>query len=324
MMLAAIVTPAPDGGTVAPGEMPRPVLTPQSVLIRVRAAGLNRGEIIARKAMREGKPVIGGIEFAGEIAEVGSAVSGFSPGDRVMGRGTAAQAQYVLSDPNLLMRVPQELDFEQAAAIPNVFVTAHDALVTNAGLKAGESVLINAASSGIGTAAIQIAKFLRAGTIIGVSRSRAKLKSLEKLGLDHSVATDTEDLATAVMRITAGKGADIVIDCLGGAALDGNLHAMALGGRLINIGRMAGTSAPLDLNFLALRRLKLIGVTFRTRTHDEHVACVQNCWRDLGSAFADGKLFPLIDRVFPLEKIAEAQDYMQTNAQTGKIILAVS
>lgn len=322
-MLAAVVTPGAEGGNVAIAERPQPDIKADQVMVRVRAAGVNRGEIIARRALRSGAAVIGGIEFAGEIAAVGSDVQGWRAGDRVMGRGTQAQAEYVASDPQLLMTIPQALSFAEAAAIPNVFVTAHDALVTNGALKRGETVLINAASSGVATAAIQIARYLGAGKVIGVSRSREKLDRIFSLGLTDGIATDEEKLCDGIQRITDGKGADIVVDCLGAQVLEDNLKAMALEGRLISVGRMAGAVAPLNLDLLALRRLKLIGVTFRTRSHREHVACVQACLRDLGDGFAQGKLKPVLDRTFPLAEIAAAQDYMETNAQAGKIVLTI-
>src|SRR5690606_32056979 len=170
-MKAIWSVPGPDRGRVELRETPSPALAPGKVLVKVHAAGVNRGEPVALQALREGSGGIGGIEFAGEVVEVADDVVGFQVGDAVMGHGRGGQAQYALSEPERLMAKPANLDWIQAAAFPNVYVTAHDALVTNARVATGDSVLISAASSGIGIAAIQIARWAGAGLIIGTSRS---------------------------------------------------------------------------------------------------------------------------------------------------------
>ena len=320
-MRAAMVVPHPGGGSVEVRDVERPALTPGGVLVRVKASGINRGEILLRRATRQGTPAIGGIEFAGEVAAVADGVKSFQVGDRVMGHGSGGQAEYIVSDPRRLMPVPKHMSWAEAAAFPNVFTTAHDAVITNGGLVAGESVLVNASSSGIGTAAIQIAKAFGAKTIIGVSRHRAKLDKIMSLGLTHAVATSDEPLEPAVKKATADRGVDLVIDILGGSVIAETMRVMAVRGRLVNIGRLGAKSGEIDMDRLSFQRLKLIGASFRTRTRDETVACIEACGRDLLPMLVAGKLVVPVDRCYPVEEIAAAHDYVETNAHVGKVVL---
>lgn len=323
-MLAVVSTAGADGGRITVATIPVSVLTPDTVLVRVKATAVNRGEIAFRKAHRAGPPQVTGMEFAGVVEKAGSDVRGVRVGDRVMGRNSAAHAQYVVTDPRLLMPIPQQLSFEQAAAIPNVFVTAHDALVTNAHARPGEAVLVNAASSGVGTAALQIARQIGAGTVIAVSRDADKLARLSRLiGPFKSIATDHEELVPAVQRLTDGRGVDVVIDCVGASVLQANMDALALGGRLVSVGRIAETVGRIDMNLLALRRLQLIGVTFRTRSHAQQVDCVAAFWHDLGAALEQGQLVPVVHSVHRLADIEAAYAEMERNTAIGKIVLAV-
>ena len=320
-MRAVILRATPEGGVFEVTQAPDPVINEDQVLVRVRASGLNRGELITRANYRAGPPIINGIEYAGEVAAVGAQVEGFKVGDRVMGHGRQSMAELVATAPRALMPIPEGMGFAEAAAFPNVFVTAHDALITNGSLKAGESVLINASSSGIGTAAVQIARVMGAGRVIGASRSAAKLARVAPLGLTHQVATDDQPLPAAVLAATDGQGADIVIDSLGGPVLDDNLRSMALEGRLVSVGRTAGTRAELDLDWLSLRRLRIIGVTFRTRSASAALACVEACARDLLPFLRSGAIRPVVDACFPLEQLGDAHRRMESNAQVGKIIM---
>jgi len=321
---SALIVPGVKGGHIEIRDMPVPSPQAGQVLVRVRASGLNRGEIGQVKALRSGNPASIGVEFAGEVAAVGSGVTAWREGDRVMGHGCGGQADYTIADPRALMRVPANLSWIEAASFPNVFVTAHDAVVTNGELRAGEAVLVNAASSGIGLAAIQIASFLGAKPVIATTRSAAKLGKLETYGVDVAIDTSRQSQVDEVMRATAKRGVDLIIDCVGGTVFEANLGSLAVKGRLVNIGRLGSSTAQFDITQLWLKRLKLIGVTFRTRSEEERLACVEACARDLVGPLADGRLRWPIDRTFPLEQLAEAHAYMERDGHLGKIVVTIA
>jgi len=219
--------------------------------------------------------------------------------------------------------VPERLSWQQAAAIPVAYMTEHDALITNAQLQAGESVLVNAASSGVGVAALQLAKLFSAKPIIGVSGDSAKLEKLKPLGMDIGVNYRAENFADATLQHTEGKGVDIIIDHVGASQFQDNVRCLALKGRLVSVGRLGGNNSEINLDFLALRRLQLIGVTFRTRTMEERAEIARRFTVAVLPALADGRLKPVIDKIFPLKDALAAQDYLASNAVLGKIILLV-
>lgn len=322
-MKAVMIVPTPQGGQIGVQEIPDPKPAAGEVLVRVHAAGLNRGEIMGRKALKSGAPQQNGIEFAGEVIALGSDARGVKTGDRVMGHWRGGQAELVAIDPRLLVKIPDRLSWIEAAAWLNVFVTAHDAMVTNAGLKRGESVLINAASSGIGVASLQIARLLGATPVVGTSRTQGKLAALKAYGLEAGVDASRQGWPEAVLQATGGKGVDVVIDSVGADVLAGNLRCMALRGRLVSVGRLGDQRGEVDLDRVAAQRLKIIGVTFRTRSLEERIACVQACARDLLEPLARGDINPVVDRTFPFEEIAKAHDTMETNSHIGKIVLTI-
>jgi NADPH2:quinone reductase len=319
-MRAVMFVPAPGGASVEVREVDQPAPGAGEALVRVRAAALNRGELTVRQGLTSGAPQPTGIEFAGEIAALGAGARRFKEGDRVMGHWRAGEAEYVACDERLLVPVPQRLSWVEAGGWLNVFTTAHDALVTNAGLKAGGSVLINAASSGIGVAALQIARLLGAQPVIGSSRVAAKLEKLKPYGLEVGVAAG--DVA-AVLAATGKKGVDVLIDSVGGPAAQQNLECMAVLGRWVSVGRLGGNTGAIDLDLLALRRVKLIGVTFRTRSKEERIACVQRCAADLLDALADGRIGPVIQRSFRMDEVREAHAVMQRDEHIGKLVLEI-
>jgi len=318
-----MIVPSSSGGQISVHEIPDPAPKASEVLVRVHAAGLNRGEIGVRKALKSGQPQQNGIEFAGEVIALGSEAKGVRAGDRVMGHWRGGQAEFVTIDPRLLVKIPERLSWVEAAAWLNVFVTSHDAMVTNAGLARGESVLINAASSGIGVASLQIARLLGAKPIVGSSRTPAKLSALKQYGLEAPIDASQASWPEAVLQATAAKGVDVVIDSVGADVLGGNLRCMALRGRLVSVGRLGAQRGEVDLDRIAAQRLKIIGVTFRTRTLDERIACVQRCAADLLEPLARGEINPVVDRTFPLEQIAQAHDHMETNSHIGKLVLTI-
>jgi NADPH2:quinone reductase len=329
-MKAMVIIASADGGTLEYRDAPEPTPRPGELLVRVRATGLNRADLAQRRGTYprpspggDSALNIAGLEAAGEVAELGEDVTGFTIGDRVMAMCAGGYAEYTTIDHRLAVRVTARLSWEEAAAIPVAYMTEHDALITNARLQAGESVLVHAASSGVGIAAIQIAKLWGAKPVMGTSGVSEKLAPLAAQGLERGINYRTENFAEAVLAATNGAGVDVVIDHVGGAHFHGNLQCMALRGRLVSVGRLGGKMGELDLDFLALRRLQLLGVTFRTRTLEERIAVTQRCAADLLPALADGRLQPLIHRTFPLQDTLIAQDYMASNAHIGKIVLTM-
>jgi NADPH2:quinone reductase len=329
-MKAMVVIPDSTGGTLELRDVPEPVPQPGELLIRVRATALNRADLAMRRgayprlATGGDSPLtIAGLEAAGEVAGLGADVSGFAIGDRVMAMCSGGYAEFTTLDHRLAVSVPARLSWTEAASLPVAYMTEHDALITNARLQPGETVLVNAASSGVGVAAIQIAKLWGARLIIGSSGVNAKLQALKAFGMDHGINYRFVNLADAILEATDGKGVDVIVDHVGGSHLHDHLRCMALKGRLVSVGRLGGRVGELDLDLVALKRLTLIGVTFRTRTLEERIAIAHRFAADLLPALADGRLRPVIDRAFPLTEALEAQGYMASDAHIGKIVLTV-
>jgi NADPH:quinone reductase-like Zn-dependent oxidoreductase len=326
-MKAIFLVPGPDGGVYEYREVPTPSPSGELVLVKVRATGINRGELLVRPTFRSSNPALrplpAGIEFAGEIAGVGPDVVGWEVNERVMGRAPGSYAEYVVVSQPQLMRMPDSLSWAEAAAIPNVFVTAHDAIATAAEFRSGESVMVSAASSGVGTAAIQLARFFGAKTTIATTRAAAKSAELSKLGADLVFDVGKAPWVDQLMEATGKRGVDVIIDNVGGPMLADNIRALAIKGRLVSVGRNAGNIGACDLDQIAFKRAHIIGVTFRTRTPQESVACSARFVTDCLGAFRSGALRPVLDRTFPFDNIADAHAYMQSDAQVGKIVLAV-
>jgi NADPH2:quinone reductase len=322
-MKAMRIVPGPDGGRLEMQDVPVPTPGRTDVLVRVRAAGVNRGEINQVRRAVAGPSLPSGVEFAGEIAAVGDRVAGWLVGDRVMGHGPGGHAQYVLAHPLALMRVPASVGWVDAAAFPNVAITAHDALVTNAGLSPGESVLVDAASSGIGLASIAIARALGAAPVIAVTRSKDKVARLSVSGAHHVVDASSTSQEDAVAALTDGRGVDIVVDSVGASAFEANMRSLAIKGRLVNIGRLGGSIATIDLERLWLRRLRIVGVTFRTRTEAERLDCVQACARDVLPLFEEGRVRLPVEATFRLADLAHAHATLEAGRHVGKLVLTV-
>ena len=329
-MKAMVIVPDPagKGSTLEWRAIPDPEPQAGQLLIRVKASAVNRADLLQRQgsyptaaAAGSNAVTVAGLECAGEVAGLGQATTGFKPGDRVMTMCFGGYAEYVVIDHRIVVHVPDRLTWQEAAAVPVSYMTGHDAIVTNACLRPGESVLINAASSGAGVAAIQVAKLFAAKPIIGISGDSAKLERLTAFGIDYGINYRKENFADGVLKATGGKGVDIVIDHVGASQFEDNLRCMALKGRLVSVGRLGGNISAINLDFLALRRLQLIGVTFRTRTMEERAEISKRFIADVLPALADGRLRPAIDREFPVSEALAAQEYLASNAQLGKVVL---
>lgn len=312
-------------GSFRLAELPEPAPGPGELVVEVRAAGINRVDQRPKTShFAHSAPApapVPGLEAAGEVVAVGSGVTGFGVGDRVTAMVQGGCAERVRVHADLAIRIPGGMTWTMAAALPVSYLTAHDALVTSGRFPRGGSVLIHAVSSGVGIAALQLARLREAAVIAGTSGSAAKLERLRTLGLTLGLARPEAGFSAAVLDQTGGAGIDVVIDNVGGALLNETLRATALGGRVIDVGRLGGTDAAIDLNLLALRRITLIGVTFRTRSLAEHAGVVRAFLADHDVDLANGRLTPLIDRVFPFAELPAAIARGGSREQLGKIVV---
>lgn len=324
-MTAVYLVPTREGGVYEYRQVDRPEPSGSQVLVNVKAAGINRGEILMVRGFRSSNPRLrpapSGIEFAGEIAAVGPDATGWHVGERVMCRGTGGYADFALAPSTSLMRIPESMDYVHAAAVPNVFITSHDALVTNARIQSGECVVVTAASSGIGTATIQLARLSGASMVIATTRNAAKTEALTKVGADLVIDTSEPGYPDKVRTATDDQGADVIIDSVGGPMFADNLDALAIQGRFVSVGRNGGELGEIDLDKLANKRAQLIGTTFRTRTPQEAWRCFELFVEDCMDALNQGRLLPAVDRTFPFDSLHDAHRYMLDNGQVGKIVL---
>jgi NADPH:quinone reductase len=321
-MNAYWIASAPSGTGVELRETPTPEPKPGEILVRVRASSLNRGELLGVKPGASAKP--GGGECAGEVVKVGDGVTGVSTGDRMMGRCAGGFAEYAVMDAREAMRVPTPLTWEEAAATPLVFLVVYDMLVAQGHLGAGQWLLVTGVSSGVGVAALQTGKVLGA-RVIGTSGSAAKLARLEKLGLDVGLHTRAADFAEAVLKATDGKGVSLVVNTVGGSVFAECIRALAFEGRLAIVGHMDRTlSATLDLEVLHSRRLTVFGVSNRLRTAGQRAETVRGFVRDVLPSFEAGRLRPFVDKIFDLDDLPAALEFMESDAQVGKIVVRLT
>jgi NADPH:quinone reductase-like Zn-dependent oxidoreductase len=306
-------------------DVPEPEPGPGQILLRMHAAGLNRGELIVGHAVKAGGPAkAAGNEGAGEVAKVGGGVTSFKAGDRVMGRCSGAFAEYSLIDAREALAMPKNLSWEEAACVPLAFMVVHDMLVAQGKLKAGEWLLVTGISSGVGVAALQTAKALGA-KVIGTSGSQEKLDKLKAMDLDIGIRTRSGDFADAVMKATGGKGANLVVNNVGGSVFPETIRALAYEGRHATIGYVDGVlHADLDIETLHTKRLTLFGVSNRLRTPEQRAVTVRGFAADVLPHIASGKIKPLVDRVFPFAELPAAKAYMESNAQVGKIAVRIA
>jgi putative PIG3 family NAD(P)H quinone oxidoreductase len=304
--------------------------TADHVRVRVHAAGVNRADVLQRvghyPAPAGYPPSIPGLEFAGEVDAVGEEVKTWKPGQRVFGiTGGGAQAEYVVVPENHLAEIPANLDWTEAAAVPEVFITAHDALFTRANLRPGHTILVHAAGSGVGTAAIQLARAAGAKSF-GTSRTSDKLQRAKQYGLSNSVVVVDEPqvFVEGVQEWTAGRGVDVIIDLVGATYLEANLRALAAKGRLVLVSTTAAARAMLDFSAMMHKRLTIVGTVLRVRSKEEKATATRLFTEQVVPLLADGRVKPVIDRVYKLEEISAAHARMESNESFGKIVLTIA
>jgi NADPH:quinone reductase-like Zn-dependent oxidoreductase len=305
-------------------DAPAPEPGPGQILVRMRAAGLNRGELIVGHSVKPGGAAkAAGAEGAGEVAKLGAGVGGFRSGERVMGRCSGSFAEYALMDAREAVVVPKNLSWEEAACIPLVFCVVHDMLVAQGRLKAGEWLLVTGISAGVGVAALQTGKALGA-KVIGTSGSQEKLDKLKALGLDLGIRTRAGDFCDAVMKATGGKGVDLVVNNVGGSVFPETVRALAYEGRHATVGYVDGVlKSEIDLETLHTKRLTLFGVSNRLRNAEQRAVTVRGFAADILPFIAEGRIKPLVDRVYPFPQLPAAKDYMESNAHLGKIAVTI-
>jgi NADPH:quinone reductase len=321
-MKAAVLT----GTGIEVRDVDKPTPAPNQVLVRVRAAGLNRADLIMASGHMHGSSggpgTVLGLEFAGEVEAVGSEVKSAKPGDRVMCSGGGAYAEYAVADWGRVSPIPaNNMGYEQAATLPIALQTMHDAVVTNGRLKAGEAVMIQGASSGVGLMGLQIAKLKGARFVIGTSTNAARRERLKEFGADLAIDTTQPNWPEKVLAATEGKGVDLIVDQVSASVANENMRAAAVRGRIVNVGRLGGFKGEFDFDLHALKRIDYIGVTFRTRSAEEVREIVRRMRADLWGDIESGKLKLPIDKTFPLDQAAAALAHMRANQHFGKIVL---
>ncbi len=309
-------------------ELPKPEPKPNEVLIRVRASSLNRADLLVSLGHQHGR--VGGVgsriglECAGEVAEVGGEVKDFKPGDRVVGRAPGSYAEFVVTDPGTIYRMPaNNMSFAQAACLPVALQTMHNAIVTAGRLKRGETLLIQGASAGVGLMGLQIGKLMGAGLMMGTSTNPQRRAQLAEFGCDLALDSTDPTWPQQVKTATADKGVDLIVDLVSGGVANQNLEAASVLGRIVNVGRLGGMKGEFNFDLHALKRIDYIGVTFRTRTPEEVREIVRAMRADLWPAVEAGKLALPIDKTFALDQVAEALSMMRANQHFGKIVLTM-
>ena len=328
-MRACVISEFGNADVLEIRDVPPPQPGDGEVLVRVQATALNRADLLQR-AGRYSPPAgvphdIPGIEFAGIVEALGPGASRWQAGDRVFAIvGGGAHAELVVAHEATLVRVPDRLDWIEAAAIPEAFMTAHDALISQASLKENEVVLVHAVGSGVGLAGAQIAAAWGAH-VFGTSRTQAKLERARGFGMDEGVALtgDLSPLGSALHAWSDGRGADVVLDLLGGPYVAASIEVAALMGRIMLVGAIAGSSTSIDVRRVLSRRLTLRGTVLRPRGLEEKIAVADAFARDVIPLLASGALVATVDSVFPLDSIRDAHRRMESNDTFGKVVVQV-
>jgi NADPH:quinone reductase len=307
----------------------KPIFNDEQVLVRVRASSLNRADLLQRQGKYPPPPgfpaEIPGMEFAGEVAEIGSSVRRWTPGQRVFGLiGGGAHGEYVVTYEHLLAEIPPNLDWAGAGAVPEVFITAHDALWTQAALRPGETVLIHAVGSGVGLAGVQLVRAVQA-VPYGTSRTADKIEKSKPLGLEAGLVLrhNFDDLPTAAEKWTGGAGINVLLDLVGGPYVKASQKAMAHKGRMILVGTVAGGAYELDARYVMSKRLQIRGTVLRARTLEEKMAATRLFEAEVVPLLARSVLKPNVDSVFPMSKISEAHARLESNETFGKVVVVM-
>lgn len=313
---------SPDGVVIQ--DVPAPKPKPTEILVKIKAIALNRADLGSARGdtshgAAAGKPV--GSEFSGEVVEAGSEVRDFKVGDRVMCHSPGSHAEYAVSDHGRAMKVPDGMGFEQAATLPIGLNTLHNALITAGRMKAGEAVMVQGASSGVGIIGLQIAKLMGAKLVVGTSTNEARRARLKEFGADLAVDTRDPKWPQQVLDATGGKGVNLTVDMLSGPTVSQTMQATALLGRIVNIGRLAGMKAEFDFDLHARKRIDYIGVTFRTRTVEEVRDILIKMRADLWDDVKAGRIRVPIDKTYPLGDARAGHEHMRANQHFGKILL---
>lgn len=321
----AIVIDQPGGPEVMKiGEIPDPSYGPDELLVRIRAASLNRADVLQRMGMYPpppGAPATLGMEMAGEVEAVGVNCSGWQVGDRVMALlGGGGYAEKVAVPAGMAVRIPERLSFEEAGGVPEAFLTAYLNLFMLGELQAGQRVLIHAGGSGVGTAAIQLAKVAGA-TVFTTVGGADKAERCRDLGADVVINYKEEEFSKKVQAETNGQGVNLILDFVGAPYYEGNVNVLALEGRLILIGQLGGGKVQADLGLIMRKRLHITGTTLRSQTPERKIEITRRFCEFGLSGLADGSIKPVIDKVFPLAEAAEAHRYMEEGRNFGKIVL---
>ncbi|MBR1136430.1 MAG: zinc-binding dehydrogenase [Bradyrhizobium sp.] len=308
-------------------DVAKPTPTGTQVLVRVRACGLNRADLGMTKGHAHGAAggvgTVLGMEWAGEVAELGPDAKGLKVGDKVMGSGAAAFAEYTLADHGRLFHAPSNMNFDEAATLPIALTTMHNAVVTNGALQPGQRVLIQGASSGVGLMAMQIAKLKGASLVIGSSTDATRRARLTEFGADLAIDSSDPAWVDQVREATAGEGVDLIVDQVSGSVANQNLAATKVLGRIVNVGRLGGTHADFNFDLHAARRITYVGVTFRTRSIAEIREIFAEVKRDIWGSVESRTLRLPIDSVFAFDDIGRAFARMEENKHLGKIVVTL-
>lgn len=325
--MRAVAITAPGGPEVlVERHDPIPEPGPGEILVRVRASALNRADLLQRRGRYPAPPGapqdVPGLEYTGEVEALGKGAGLWAVGNRVMGiTPGGGHAEYLCVHEREAMRVPHSLSWEEAAAVPEVFLTAFDALFHRVDVNVGDRVLIHAVGSGVGTAALQLA-WAAGATVIGTSRSAWKLERAKELGLEVSIDASGGDWAAEVDRATDHHGVDAVVELVGGSYLEDDLRVLAPLGRIVVVGTVAGAVSELNLGLLLRKRAQITGTVLRTRPLEEKMVLVREFSKGVIPLLSSGRIRPVVDRVYPFSEIREAHRYMEENANFGKIVLA--
>jgi putative PIG3 family NAD(P)H quinone oxidoreductase len=325
-MKAVVITGTGGAEVLEIRDVPRPHAQGDEVLVRVCASGINRAVLMQARGhypAPPGSPAdIPGLEFAGEVVALGARCTGSTRvGDRVFGIvGGGGLAEYVVTPERMVASIPPNLDFVSAAAVPEAFITAHDALEARAELRPGESVLIHAVGGGVGSAAVQLAHAMGC-FVIGTSRTDDKLTACAEYGLDVGIDTSREDFADVVLERTGGIGVRAVIDHLGAPAWAGNVKALASQGCLVLVGLLGGSKLNVDLSVILRKRLRVVGTTLRARPLEDKIAATRRFAEQVVPWLERGLVRPIVDQVYPLAEVASAQVRLESNLGFGKVVL---